>query len=129
MPCYDILYRMKDMRRTVLFLLSFFFITIFGFTDPVTEGMYNRERLMQVYRDEIAETSSNEIAVSEVGEWYNIIETSLFMLIRRTELFRGAMRLIITDRKEVRCMMYPDGTVLVSTGLLDYIESLRFMDT
>ena len=120
---------MKDMRRTVLFLLSFFFIAISGFTDPLTEGMYTRERLMQVYRNEIAEASSHEIAASEVGEWYDIIETSLFMLIRRTELFRGTMRLIITDRKNARCMMYPDGTFLVSTGLLDYIDSLLFMDT
>ena len=120
---------MKDMRRTILFLLSFFFIAVSGFTDPLTEGIYTRERLMQTYRDEIAEASSNEIAASGVGEWYDIIETSLFMLIRRTELFRGTMRLIITDRQNVRCMMYPDGTFLVSTGLLDYIDSLLFMDT
>lgn len=120
---------MKDMRRTVLFLLSFFFIAISGVTDPLTEGMYTRERLMQVYRNEIAEASSHEIAASEVGEWYDIIETSLFMLIRRTELFRGTMRLIITDRKNAYCMMYPDGTFLVSTGLLDYIDSILFMDT
>ena len=120
---------MKDMRRTVLFLLSFFFIAISGVTDPLTEGMYTRERLMQVYRNEIADASSHEIATSEVGEWYDIIETSLFMLIRRTELFRGTMRLIITDRKNAYCMMYPDGTFLVSTGLLDYIDSILFMDT
>ena len=117
------------MRRTVLFLLSFFFIAISGVTDPLTEGMYTRERLMQVYRNEIADASSHEIAASEVGEWYDIIETSLFMLIRRTELFRGTMRLIITDRKNAYCMMYPDGTFLVSTGLLDYIDSILFMDT
>ena len=120
---------MKDMRRTILFLLFFFFIAISCFADPLTEGIYSRERLMQVYRDEIAAASSNEIAASEVGEWYDIIETSLFMLIRRTEIFRGTMRLIITDRRNARCMMYPDGTVLVSTGLLDYIDSLLFMDT
>ena len=123
------LYRMIDIRRTTLFLLSFFFIVISGFTDPLAEGMYTRERLMQTYRDEIAEASSNEIAASEVGEWYDIIETSLFMLIRRTELFRGTMRLIITDRRHARCKLYPDGTVLVSTGLLDYIDSILFMDT
>lgn len=117
------------MRRTVLFLLSFFFIAISGFADPLTEGIYTRERLMQMYRDEIAEAASNEIAASEVGEWYDIIETSLFMLVRRTELFRGTMRLIITDRQNARCMLYPDGTVLVSTGLLDYINSILFTDT
>ena len=117
------------MRRTVLFLLVLFFTVVSAFTDPLTEGIYTRERLMQTYRDEIAEASSNEIAASGVGEWYDIIETSLFMLVRRTELFRGTMRLIITDRQNARCMMYPDGTFLVSTGLLDYIDSLLFMDT
>lgn len=117
------------MRRTVLFVFSFFFIAIFGFTDPLTEGMYGRERLMQVYRAEIATASANEIAAGDVGEWYDIIETTLFMLIRRTELFRGTMRLIITDRQNARCMMYPDGTFLVSTGLFDYIDSQLFMDT
>ena len=120
--------RMKDMRRTVLFLGFIFCIAISGFTDPLTEGMYGRERLMQVYHDEIAAASSYEIAAGEVGEWYNIIDTTLFMLIRRTELFRGTMRLIITDRQNARCMMYPDGTFLVSTGLLDYIDSQLFMD-
>lgn len=117
------------MRRTVFFVFSFFFIAIFGFTDPLTEGMYGRERLMQVYRAEIATASANEIAAGDVGEWYDIIETTLFMLIRRTELFRGTMRLIITDRQNARCMMYPDGTFLVSTGLFDYIDSQLFMDT
>ena len=97
--------RMKDMRRTVLFLGFIFCIAIYGFTDPLTEGMYGRERLMQVYHDEIAAASSYEIAAGEVGEWYNIIDTTLFMLIRRTELFRGTMRLIITDRQNARCMM------------------------
>ena len=120
---------MKDMRRTILFFLSFFFIAVPAFTDSLTEGIYTRERLMQAYRDEIAEASLNEVAVSEIGEWYDIIETSLFMLIRRTELFRGTARLMITDMRNARCMMYPDGTVLVSTGLLDYIDSLLFMDT
>ena len=117
------------MRRTILFFLSFFFIAVPAFTDSLTEGIYTRERLMQAYRDEIAEASLNEVAVSEIGEWYDIIETSLFMLIRRTELFRGTARLMITDMQNARCMMYPDGTVLVSTGLLDYIDSLLFMDT
>ena len=117
------------MRRTVFFVFSFFFIAIFGFTDPLTEGMYGRERLMQVYRAEIATASANEIAAGDVGEWYDIIETTLFMLIRRTELFRGTMGLIITDRQNARCMMYPDGTFLVSTGLFDYIDSQLFMDT
>lgn len=84
---------------------------------------------MQAYRDEIAEASSNEISANEIGEWYDILETSLFMLMRRTELFRGTMRLIITDQQEARCMLYPDGTFLVSSGLLDYIDSLLFLET
>ncbi len=120
---------MKDIRRTVFMPLLFFLILISGFADPLTEGIYARERLMQVYRDEIAAASSNEIAPSGIGEWYEIIETSLFMLMRRTELFRGTMRLIITEQQSAACMLYPDGTFLVSTGLLDYIDSLLFADT
>ena len=120
---------MKDIRRNVFIPLLFVLILISGFADPLTEGIYARERLMQVYRDEIAAASSNEVAPSSIGEWYDIIETSLFMLTRRTELFRGTMRLIIANQQNAACMLYPDGTFLVSTGLLDAIDSLLFTDT
>ena len=123
------LFDMKDIRRTLFFPVFFLLTAVFCFADPLTDGIYNRERLMQVYRDEIATASANEISANEIGEWYEIIETSLFMLIRRTELFRGTMRLIITNQKNARCMLYPDGTFLISTGLLDYIDSLLFTDT
>lgn len=119
---------MKDIRRALLIPLVFLLTAAFCFGDALTDGIYARERLMQVYRDEIAAASTNEIAASEIGEWYEIIETALFMLMRRTELFRGTMRLIITDQQSVRCMLYPDGTFLISTGLLDYIDSLLFTD-
>ena len=120
---------MKDIRRMLLILFVFFVAAICSFGDALTDGIYARERLMQVYRDEIATASSNEMTASAIGEWYEIIETSLFMLMRRTELFRGSMRLIITDQQNARCMLYPDGTFLISTGLLDYIDSILFTDT
>ncbi|MGP1489728.1 MAG: hypothetical protein ACTTI6_01460 [Treponema sp.] len=119
---------MKDIRRMLLIPLIFLLTAVFCFSDALTDGIYARERLMQVYRDEIATASANEISASAIGEWYEIIETSLFMLMRRTELFRGSMRLIITDQQNARCMLYPDGTFLISTGLLDYIDSLLFTD-
>ena len=84
---------------------------------------------MQGYREEIAAASAHEISADGIGEWYDIVETSLFMLLRRTEVFRGTMRLIITDRQTARCMLYPDGTFLISSGLLDYIDSTLFLDT
>lgn len=119
---------MKDIRRMLLIPLIFLLTAVFCFSDALTDGIYARERLMQVYRDEIATASANEITASAIGEWYEIIETSLFMLMRRTELFRGSMRLIITDQQNACCMLYPDGTFLISTGLLDYIDSLLFTD-
>lgn len=84
---------------------------------------------MQGYREEIATASAHEISADGMGEWYDIVETSLFMLLRRTEVFRGTMRLIITDRQTARCILYPDGTFLISSGLLDYIDSTLFLDT
>jgi len=120
---------MKDLRRIICIPVLFFLLSISGFADPLTEGVYARERLMQVYREEIAAASSNEVSASQIGEWYDILETSLFMLIRKTELFRGTMRLIITDRQNAQCMLYPDGTFLISSGLLDYIDSLLFEET
>lgn len=126
--CYDILTAMKSMCRTLLALFLFPLISFSAFADPILDGIYTRERLMQKYRDEIAAVSAQEIAADEIGEWYDIIETSLFMLMRRTELFRGTMRLIITNQGNAACTLYPDGTFLVSTGLLDYIDSLLFIN-
>lgn len=120
---------MKDIRRIIVLPFFFLLMAVFCFADPLTDGIYARERLMQAYRDEIAAASAHEISAAAIGEWYEIIETSLFMLMRRTELFRGTMRLIITDQQNARCMLYPDGTFLISTGLLDYIDSMLFMDT
>lgn len=120
---------MKDIHRTVLVLLSVVLMPLSVCADPLTEGIHSRERLMERYRGEIATASLRELEADRIGEWYDIIETSVFMLIRRTELFRGTVRFIITDRKCATCMLYPDGTFLVSTGLLDYIDALLFMDS
>lgn len=119
---------MKAIRRTIIFPVLFFLTLFSAWADPLTDGIYARERLMQPYREEIAAASSNEISASSIGEWYEILETSLFMLMRKTEVFRGSMRLIITDQQTARCMLYPDGTFLISSGLLDYIDSVLFLD-
>lgn len=119
---------MKEMRRIVLTLLSLFLVLLTAFSDPLSGGIYTRDRLMEKYRDEIATASLHETEADKIGEWYDIIETSLFMLIRRTELFRGTIRLMITNQGTAACTLYPDGTFLVSTGLLDYIDTLLFMN-
>lgn len=112
----------------MIFPVLFFLTAVLGFTDPLTGGIYARERLMQQYREEIAAASSSEIPASNIGEWYDILETALFMLMRKTEVFRGTMRLIITNQQQVRCILYPDGTFLISSGLLDYIDTVLFLD-
>lgn len=82
-----------------------------------------RSDAMDFYRNEIAAASLNEISAENLGVWQEVLNASLFMLIRNNELYRGRMRLIIEESQIIKCKIYPDGTILVSTGLLDYIEA------
>ncbi|AGT44422.1 hypothetical protein [Treponema pedis] len=82
-----------------------------------------RNSSMETYRKEIAAASLNEIKAEDIGVWYEVLESSLFMLIRRTELYRGRMRLIIEDSRNAKCKIFPDGTILISTAIFDYIDS------
>ncbi len=119
-------YRHMKKLFSALFCVCLWSITgIAGFADALS-ARSTAERLMQPYYQEISRASSRQVPPSEVGEWYDIIQTSLFMLVRKTEVFRGSMRVIITDTSDAFCMVYPDGTFLVTTGLLDYIDTSLF---
>lgn len=117
---------MEEIRRIVF---SLFFLFVFGIlcANPLMDGIRTRERMMENYREDIASASAHEVPPESIGEWYDILETTLFMITRRTEIFRGTMRLIITNKKDAHCFLYPDGTFLVTTGLLDYIDSYLFV--
>lgn len=85
-----------------------------------------RRHLMSVFQNEIAEASRHEAEPDAAGDWRGIIESALFMLIRRTEIYRGRMRLILTESEKAQCRIYPDGTITVSTAVLDYIDEKLF---
>nr|WP_252830128.1 hypothetical protein [Treponema denticola] len=82
-----------------------------------------RTEAMDFYRNEISAASINEISGENLGVWQEVLNASLFMLIRNNELYRGRMRLIIEESQIIKCGIYPDGTILISTGLSDYIEA------
>ena len=82
-----------------------------------------RTEAMNFYRNEISAASINEISGENLGVWQEVLNASLFMLIRNNELYRGRMRLIIEESQIIKCGIYPDGTILLSTGLFDYIEA------
>ncbi|UTY33156.1 hypothetical protein [Treponema putidum] len=82
-----------------------------------------RAEAMDFYRNEIAAASINEISAENLGVWQEVLNASLFMLIRNNELYRGRMRLLIEENQIIKCGIYPDGTILISTGLFDYIEA------
>ncbi len=65
----------------------------------------------------------------EIGEWYNIIENTLFSLIRRTELYRGHLNLTIYDENEASCKMHPDSSIFINTALLEYIDETLFLSS
>lgn len=82
-----------------------------------------RARAMDFYRKEIANASINEVRSEDLGVWGEILDSTLFMLIRHTEVYRGRMRLIIEDNRKAKCKIFPDGTILVSTAIFDFIDT------
>lgn len=82
-----------------------------------------RSQAMDFYRKEIASASLNEVSPEDIGVWKDILDAALFMLIRNTELYRGKMRVIIEDNRIAKCKIFPDGTILISTAIFDYIDA------
>ena len=85
-----------------------------------------RTGLTDASRRELLNLAQNEVKRDSLGEWKDVIDTSLFMLFRRTELFRGTMRVLVISSRDVVVKLYPEGTFVLSTGLLDYIDSTLF---
>lgn len=107
-----------------LIFSAIFIITAFTlFAEKIDTGTDSQDSFRQPYRQEIAEASKKEVSAKDIGIWYDILESALFMLIRKTELYRGNMRLLIEDSPAAKCKIYPDGTILISTGVFDYIDA------
>jgi len=74
-------------------------------------------------KKEILKLSQTEVTADSLGEWSEIIDSSLFMLLRRTEIYRGQMRVLVISDPSIIVKLYPDNTFVISTSLLDYIDS------
>jgi len=85
-----------------------------------------RSQMIDASRREALNMARTEVSGASLGEWKDIIDSSLFILFRRTELFRGRMRVLVIDNRSVTVKLYPDGTFVLSTGLLDYIDASLF---
>ncbi len=118
---------MKFLKNKGAFLLALCLFMVFTtslFAQESEKSIFELRKLaMQEYRSEISAVSFHEIPVDNLGVWNDILESSLFMLIRKTELYRGRMRVIIEESSDAKCKIYPDGTILISTAIFDYIDS------
>ena len=101
---------------TALFLLPAF--TAFAEVSDVDI----RRELLSGARQEILERGRTEVPPEELGDWRETIDTVLFMLFRKTELYRGPVRVMVVDDQTIFSSLYPEGTLVVSTGLLDHVD-------
>jgi len=93
---------------------------------PAPSDTGGRAALFETARSEIGLLERNEADSGSLGEWKDIIGASLFQLFRRTELFRGEMRVLVVENPSVLVRIHPEGTVVLSTALLDYIDASLF---
>lgn len=63
------------------------------------------------------------IPPSELGDWNDVIHTTAFLLFRKTELYRGELRLVVRADEGTDVQWQADGTLMISSGLLDRIDA------
>jgi len=85
-----------------------------------------RNEALDSSRRELLSLSRDAIPGTALGEWKDIAESAVFMLFRKTELFRGPMRVLVIDSDDLEARIYPEGTLVISSGLLDYIDAALF---
>ena len=85
-----------------------------------------RERLLYAEHEEIEKMQASRLNKVEIGEWQEIIEDAIFALVRRSELYRGHIKIVVFQDRKVVCKIYPDLSVFISSGLLEYIDDFLF---
>lgn len=107
-------------RRTFVFLFALFLsITIHA----QSNALISREALLQASKTEVAKLIYTEENQSNLGEWKTTIDNVLFLLLRKTELYRGSVRLLVSNAVEYPVRWYPSGVLVISTSLLDFIDT------
>lgn len=114
------------MKQNGKILATIFFFTSVLSSMPALTDTEARKEFTDVSRRELAELTVNAAKSDSLGEWTEIINSSLFLLFRRTELYRGQLQSLVVENSSIVSKLYPDGTFVLSTGLLDYIDTTIF---
>ena len=86
-----------------------------------------RESLMIKLNSDLKEKEKTILSTKELGEWNSIIEDTLFLLIRKTEVYRGQVKFKVYQNNEISISMFPDSSIYISSGLIEYIDEYIFL--
>lgn len=86
----------------------------------------SRSEMLDAAQREILSRSVLAVPPASIGDWKTVTDAACFALFRKTELYRGPMRLIVVSSREIEVTLYPDGTLVVTTGLFDYADDRIF---
>lgn len=117
---------MKHIRFAVLALMAF---AACAFPLMAADGAESRRAMLSFAAGQVKSLSAREVPATELGEWKELLDASLFLLIRKTEVYRGPIRIMAVSDDSAFARMYPDGTFVASTGLFDYIDRTIFEET
>jgi hypothetical protein len=116
------------MKQHILAGVAFALIVFLGSTTQLGAESDDgaRQPMMDAARQELQTLAAHEVPSESLGEWGDVIDSSLFLAFRRTELWRGPLRALVTDNPAIEALIYPEGTFVISSGLLDYIDTTLF---
>lgn len=70
--------------------------------------------------------SQDYVARADLGDWPHSADETAFALFRATELYRGALQVRYAADPKPRAQLEKDGSLILSTGLLDAIDARLF---
>lgn len=114
---------MNVFRKPAPALLACAVAALAAWSAPALSGADLRAAMTDRARKEVLSLSKGELPSGELGEWKDIIDSILFCIFRRTELYRGPLRVLVARNDAIVSRLYADGTFVLSTGLLDAIDA------
>ncbi|MGP1437978.1 MAG: hypothetical protein ACTTKH_02775 [Treponema sp.] len=110
--------------KKIIILISFLIFS-FGISGAASR-LEIRNELSSLVENNIQESLKHKLKSEDIGEWKDIINDVLFALLRKTEVYRDKQKLYIIEENEASCAIYPDGSIFINTGLLEYIDEKLF---
>ncbi len=115
---------MKKPARIALFA---FLAGGIAFAEPSTGEV----RIRQALADSAAAAAGKGSFLSpqDLGTWNDVLTSSLFLLFRKTELYRGSITLSVENSPDAGAAYLTGGTFKVTSGLLDGVDEELFART